>query len=444
MLIAVVVVLSIIVGLYFVAVKWDPDKNKENESKQDTTYDVEYIIDEEPENVASVEFMNNGISYTVYNEETPRIEGYNSNITDKASLTSAIFNATSIAATKNLGKKGDISSYGLDKKEQYVKVSLKSGEEKTLIIGNSANFNGEFYVKLADSDVVYTIASYTAETLLQSPDEYRSLATWQIDNTTVSSFEVHKNGEKVLQVEYDEDFVATNEYQPVSYLITYPYESVKANLDSLDAFFKELSSVTAESIVEENPSDLSVYGLDKPYILTVKDATNNTTIKMGSYADNGAIYVMQENEPVVYTAKCSFYEKIKSVNPEEYVDRFIHIFNIDTVSEIIVENKEEKHTLTITEKSEDNFEYTIDGKIKVKDNFTPVFTNIIGITASDFLNEEPSGKEKCKITFTFNDKTTKAFTYYEYDDRNCIVKADSQMTCLALTKSIDAIFESLS
>jgi hypothetical protein len=42
-------------------------------------------------------------------------------------------------------------------------------------------------------------------------------------------------------------------------------------------------------------------------------ANNDTTIKIGSYSEDGLVYVMQENVPVVYTAECSFYEKIKNI-----------------------------------------------------------------------------------------------------------------------------------
>ena len=44
---------------------------------------------------------------------------------------------------------------------------------------------------------------------------------------------------------------------------------------------------------------------------------------MGDYGENGNVYIMCNNIPVVYLAQCPFYETVKGVNAKNYVDRFI-------------------------------------------------------------------------------------------------------------------------
>ena len=152
---------------------------------------------------------------------------------------------------------------------------------------------------------------------------------------------------------------------------------------------------------------------------------------------------MCNNKPVVYLAQCPFYETIKGVNAKNYVDRFINLFNIDTVKEIKIEADGEEHILSIEKKSEDSYTYKVGEKILAESNFKKLYQLVIGVAAADFTEEKAAGKEKCSITFSFNDGGLKKFTYYVYNDRYCIVKADNNLTCLTLTKNLDNILEQL-
>ncbi len=446
MLIAAVVVLTLLVAAYFLvpkllAEKEDTTPITSDESGQQTS-DSDYIINEKTDDVESVTFSTGEIIYTVKNGETPTIEGYTSHVIDNNSLLMALFNGTSVISSRTLEENGDLSKYGLDKEDKYVSVKLKNGQEKKVIIGNPTNISGEYYARSAESNTVYVISETTATELLTHPQEFRNLDVVEIVNNTVSEFTVEKSGEKVLDVKY----ISTSEaggQQIHVYELLYPYTGVKANMDSVNMFCQALGSVTATEIVEENPVNLSKYGLDKPYVLTVKDEKATSTIKMGSYAEDGDVYVMKGDVPVVYKAPCSFYETVKNLNADEFVDRFIHLFNVSDVSGITVRKAQENHSILINKKSEDTYDYKIDGKIKVKDNFTPIYTSIIGVTASSFMpGTEPGGEEYCTIKFDFNDKTSKSFTYFAYDDRYSIVKADNGLACLVTTESIDDIFKS--
>lgn len=446
MLIAALVVLVLLVGAYFLVPKLiaeNEDDVSEAGDFLESDTNSDYILNEKTDDTASITFSTGEITYTIINGEQPTIEGYTSHIINDSSLAVALLDSTSIRSVRKLGVQMELSKYGLDKEDKYVSVKLKNGQEKKVIIGNPTNIDGEYYAMISGENEVCVISESTASTLLTHPSKYRKLGVVEIVNNTVSEFAVEKNGEKVLEAKY----VSTSEVsgqQIHEFKLLYPYPGVKANMDSINMFCEALSSVTATEIVEENPANLAKYGLDKPYVLKVKDDNATSTIKMGQYAEDGDVYVMKGDVPVVYKAPCPFYENVKNLSADEFVDNFIHLFNVSDVSKTTVKNSKKTHNISISKKSEDEYDYKIDGKIKVKENFTPVYTSIIGITSSSFMpGKEPGGEEYCMIKFDFNDKSSKTFNYYVYDDRYCIVKADNGLTCIVTKESIDAIFKAI-
>lgn len=442
-LIAVLALLALFAGGYFFLLKWEPEAPEETPSAP--MQSTEYIIDEKTEDIDYVKFDNGKESYIIRNGETPSIEGYSSHVIDSSALSSAIYDASSIALSHKInGGLERLSDYGLDNAEKSVALVLKDSSVRKLLIGNSANFEGEYYAMLEGGSYIGTISEYIADSLTQSPDNYRRLDICSIDSTTVKGIEILKGGKKEIKVIYDEDFKPANEYQAVSYLVTYPYKNVTASLDKLDSLFKVLAPLTASSIVEENAKDLAKYGLDKPYTLILTDdSKKTTTVKMGSYGEDGKVYIMCNNLPVVYLADCPFYENVKETNADDYVERFINLFNIENVKTIDVKQGDKKHTLEIEKKSEDKSAYKLNGKLINEDRFKNIYQGIIGVTATEFTTDTPDKKIYCKLTFNFTDGSSKTFDYHEYDDRRLIVKADNNMTCLTLTKNIEAFISKL-
>lgn len=443
MLVIAVLVLAIIGGLYFFAMKWQPEEDNAQEENPFDLGNTEYLLDVETEDIDYAQFNNGEETYIIRNGEIPSIEGYFSNVIDENALSSALSSCAKVAISHKIENTQDLAVYGLDKEEKYLLIKTKDGAEHKIVLGNSANFEGEFYAMNKATGKVATIASYEAEMIVKSPSEYRSLKLFEIDSTQITAVTIEKNGKKELSLKVDEDYVPENEYMTASYIMSYPYKDVTVSLDRLQVLFESITSPVAKSIVEENPKNLAKYGFDKPYVLILTDTQKETvTIKMGSYDSDGNIYMMYNNVPVVYAAECSFYEEVKGTRGSEYVERFINLFNIADITNITIKSNEKTYELEVDEK-EENSQYKIDGKFVAEDNFKKLYQQIIGITAAEFTQKTAKGEKKCSITFTFKDKSKKTFDYYTYDERYCIVNAANGMNCLTLTKNIDMMLESL-
>ena len=438
-LILAVLILLILGGGYFLAVKWEPSSDEENENLPQST--TEYILDEKLENIEYAQFNNEGKSYIIRNGEKASIEGYSSHIIDEEALSSALYNVCNVAISRKIENKNfALSEYGLDKEEKSLVLKLKDGTQKKLVIGNSANFEDECYARL--NNTICTISKYEAQAILKNPDEYRIREICSIDNTSLTEFVIKKGAQTIFEVQLDEES-ANADFGMKGYKMTYPYNGVMASTDKINALTEKITSLSATTIVEENPKNLAAYGLDSAYTLTVKDANAKVTIKMGNYAGDNTVYVMQGDLPVVYTAECPFYEIVKEAKTQDYIDRLIHIFNIEKVSGITVSADKESHKLTINKKGEKEYSYKINGKNCEEKKFKAIYQKIIGVTAAEFSEKEVSGTEKCTITFNFTDGSKKAFKYCIYDERYSIVKANNGMTCLTLTKNIDEILKKL-
>ena len=70
-----------------------------------------------------------------------------------------------------------------------------------------------------------------------------------------------------------------------------------------------ISEITAKRVVEENPSDISQYGLDEPYLtVSVSDSENTYIYHVGDYNESTTTYyIMQEGVDTVYLADAQLF-----------------------------------------------------------------------------------------------------------------------------------------
>lgn len=78
---------------------------------------------------------------------------------------------------------------------------------------------------------------------------------------------------------------------------------MKVNSSAIDSIAWNANTLKATMLIEENPADLAVYGLNNPVKLTfkMKDGTNHILHIGNETVTGGAFYVKKENESKVYT-----------------------------------------------------------------------------------------------------------------------------------------------
>ena len=451
--IVAILVLALLAGGYWFAVKWEPKPEKqENDSQTASPAEDIYLIKVNTDDIKSVLICEGTDCFTLVNGEKPYIEGYSSAVLSESSIKSAISSIGNVYASHKIKNPSqNFAEYGLDKRDRYVEITLNDGTKRTYIVGNAANYNDEYYACEEGKADVYTVKTYAIDSMFPKyPEAFRDLSLVTFDNTQITEFSVADGSGTLLAFKLNEKKKDENEQNAYSTLNAYliaegEYKGCGVSGDALSALFEKLIPPTADSIEEENPSNLAKYGLNPGVTVSITDGDGKHTIRLGSKTEDGSVYLMCDGKNVVYKAQCAFYDDVVNIKATDYLDRFIHIFNIGEIKNITVDFGNKKHSLSIkgdTEKEGDAV-FSIDGKKVNEADFKNIYQNIIGITLANVADNRNKGEKLCTITFAFKDKTKKSYSYYKYDERYAVVKSDSGIECITLIKNLDKLKKAL-
>lgn len=440
LIIAIILLILLGIGYYF-AVKWTPDNDKSDITESESNSQYVTLLNTESDSVKSVTINNGDLSYMINNGESKSLTGYASAILDESSIDNvfyAVLSLTGEALGKDLTRENE--SYGLTNSTRFITAESENGEIHRVVFGSSSNFDGKLYAAVDDEDTVYTVSESAVEAVLRAPSDLRSKQICTIDNTSITKISLSRGGSKILELEYaeneNEDEASLN--MP-SYTMNYPYSSVKASSDRVNELLEALTSLSATEICEENSQKLSAYGLDKPMILTLENSDGKHIIKIGAKCDNG-YYLMYNDVPVVYAGECSFAAKLASLNAADYIDRFIHIFNISDISNMNIRTQNGEYNLKITgDVEKETAKYYVNDKKVSEKSFKTLYQSIIGVLAADTEEKLSSDALQYEISFTFKNKKTKTFKYYRHNERYSVVRADSGLIQTTLTDNLKNI-----
>ena len=436
-IVAVLVAAAIAVGIYFL-----------NREEPKAPPAIGTIVNRQSTDINGVEISTGEIDYSLRLNELLGmfiVEGYESDLLDHfTAAASVIYAVDDVSYTEKIEDVKDLSEYGLKDTKKSVRVTYTDGTEYKLLIGDKCG-DFEYYAMLENDSVVYKMLATDCEKLMVHPKEYRIKDICEVDPTTVKSVIVEKKGEKEVEVVKDENYKPTNEYQTISFLMKYPYENITASLGTLQKILDELEDFDAADIAEEKPENLEKYGLvdGTATVLKVTDATGTKELKFGTIVDEKA-YVMCAGKDVVYTIPSYLAELLKDYRAVNYVEDFVGIYNIQDVSNIVVAKGKETHTLKMSQDSDGADSFFIDDERVEDKQFRKIYQYVIGITFEDVVEKEPSGKTYMTVKYNFKDSDSVTYTYYEYDEKYCIVKANNGLNCLTLKSELDAAFENVS
>ncbi len=204
---------------------------------------------------------------------------------------------------------------------------------------------------------------------------------------------------------------------------------LKVDKSEINSIATNVSSLSSNKLVEENPADLSVYGLDKPVVVTVKtedgvteviEIGNETPTQTGFYAkkkDDNKVYVIDS-----YTGK-----KLK-VTKNNIRDKKLFEVEQDDITELAMERNGEK---IFSAKKSGDTEWLLTYPIDAAAQYTamgPMIEAITNAKVEEFIEEnvtdlgkyglnnpryvlefEASGKKTRLLMGSDKEKGTKAY-----------------------------------
>ncbi len=296
----------------------------------------------------------------------------------------------------------DLAAYGFDN-PVTISCFVEDSSVYTLMVGDPTPTGDAFYVKLTNSDTVYTIEYSYGGIFCASKDTLKNLYILDCYMTQVDSFYLERGGEVIWDLTKPEDGVWSISQPLVS-------DTMPANIS---VFLNSVVRATVTSFVTENPEDLSIYGLDTPsHRLKLHAVDDNgkelsadilfgdmtldrddATDIYGMFVDTGQVFTIAKSDVGCLDA-----------NTEEVLLPYIHYESVEDLEEIRLESDAVSSVLKLDYENEQYMLDDIDIDA-LGDTVVAAFRNFYtSITQMSMYEVDagaiPSGEAAVTITYT--------------------------------------------
>lgn len=448
---AAVAVLAILLGVYaFMSSRHDKSGEKEETPALETL----------GENIADLDEVK---KFTVENSEGKytftrkgggwQAEGYDNQLDQNAvDKMAAIFTALYSEETVE-EEPADLSKYGLDKP-----AATGTAEDITVKMGALTSDNKFRYVQVSGSNAVYMADAAFCDSLNYGLDDFIDKSIAKVNTDSIQEIEINVRDKEDIYVKYDPDNPIARDYaeanglatlvmeRPVENMLVYPYSLENSVL-------RNINNLNIADLVDPAPTDLSLFGLDKPQAdIMVRDEENKITIKAGNMAPNKGvteyIYVQINDRPEVFTMDYRSIEPFISVSIADFSEKFISLYQRSKVNAI--EIKEGSGTYKIELKSEgentfvqedgvrrDRRNAYINGIAIDRDTFTDFYEQLIAIGFDNYdMNAKAEGTPIVTITFDLADGSRDIAEYYSYNSDFYVVKKGENTSMLVNKQTV--------
>lgn len=395
--IILVVVLGLLVGAYFF-ISSKSSNSAEADESTDATINV---ISVEQDKIISLAFNNENGSFTL----TKKDKAWTVSPTSELAIDTTVADASAIDISTIVADKvieenaTNLAQYGLDK-PATIKVGLSDGTFKEIEIGSNSPTNEGIYVKNKGESKVYLVGTYYSSKLILSKGYFVNKDILPVEATTLKKFAYEKNGE----MQYAVSIASESEMTIIS-----PVKEV-ADATKVKSILENVVTLVIKDIIDENPTDLAKYGLDKPaYSIEYGDSTATKKILFGKDVEKGAVvYAKFAEEKTVFTIDISsltFLDKKLS----DVIDKMIYLVNIDQVNKIDLYLDGKKIVSDITTFDDDSDKediFKVDGKdanmndANGKSLFRNFYSSMIGLIMTQYEpGAKPTGSPEVSIKY---------------------------------------------
>ena len=399
--VAVLVVLSgAYVGVKTYVAKQEEKENAEEEEEKTQVFSIS------SEDVQSIKFVidKKEVTFEKNNDEWVKSDERDFPV-DQDKLTEAIGSLDNVEADRVLDNVTDTTEYGLDDPTNTITVTDKDGKETVLHVGMENESTSQYYVENGeDESKIYVVADSVFQPFMKTLYDYAKAGTFPvIDSSTVSNVTVDEN---------DDSYTLTKDDTTGLWNIQDQDGSEKADSAKVSSLTSSIASIAYGSFVNYNCTDLSEYGLDKPYgtitidyqeeveaesdsseDVSAADSTEDDTsamesteedtsitdsseedtsvtdssdaqtrmvnremtILVGDQSDDDGRYVMVNNSKEIYTISNDTLSVFLGKTKEDFWDMTVSYLSVNNLERLQAEYQGETHVIDVSrETSEDN------------------------------------------------------------------------------------------
>ena len=230
----------------------------------------------------------------------------------------------------------DISIFGLDDPSAWAIVYDIDGNRAEYIRGDLTPSRTSFYAMEKGDPRVFTISTFSGDNFLFDLDRIRLRTYFPVmDFETTASFRLEPPDERPIEIGLRTGIAPlhlTTSF--TSFFMHSPYALMRG-VDSEafnDNILGPLSMINMEGFVDDNPSSLVPYGLDRPTRLQVQSTFGESLELLVGNWRQGTHFAMLPGENRVLAV--SGLDSIMQIRPFTLVEKFALLVNIDYVERI--------------------------------------------------------------------------------------------------------------
>lgn len=396
--IILVVVLGLLIGAYFLI----SNKKATTPDTTDTSTDIGItLVEADEEKIISLEFNNENGTFTLNKKDKAWTMDPASELPiDNSTADTSASDLSVITAEKVIEEKAaDLSKYGLDK-PSTLKLGLADGSSMEIEVGSANPTNDGVYIMKKGDPKVYLIGSYFSRKFNVSRGHFVKKDILSLDANTLKSLSYEKNG----QVQFVIDIVSESEMN-----VTAPYKE-EGDTSTISPMLAAVSKLKIQDVIEENPSDLAKYGLDKPaFSIEYGDKSTTKKILFGNYLKKGEsiVYAKFPDGKSVFTIDASELTFL-DIKFSDIISSFVYLPSINDVNKIdlTMDGKTIVSDITTVQDNSKEDKFKVDGKDANMENadgkslFRQFYQAMIGITMNKYEpGDKPTGTPEVTIKY---------------------------------------------
>ncbi|MFP4114407.1 MAG: DUF4340 domain-containing protein [Spirochaetota bacterium] len=256
---------------------------------------------------------------------------------DSRRIGSIVRGASSLTSRRVIGEVDDPSEFGLADPAIVVTVLREDGERRQISVGGRTPSRDAYYVMRPGDENVYTVYNSWINPFFSTLDALRVRTIPEITVEEFRELTLETLEGRTIRVEPVPEWDTDPELDLSRYIVTEPFDrrfQVSSNWLQ-DEIVGPLSSLKIGEFVDDDPDDLSDYGLEPPLArLQIADEDTELELLVGretgsgrfaKFAETPSVFIVNGVEPIVAT------------DPFDSISAFALIVNIDLVDSFVIE-----------------------------------------------------------------------------------------------------------
>lgn len=449
-LIAGVAVLALLGGGIAAMKLTEPKNDNSEESSVSSETEEKAIYSGNADDIKSIEVTNGNGGFTIKRTaaasgdtgSTFAVEGLENIKTDDSILSNFAPNAASLEAVTIIEENcSELAKFGLAEPAATAVITFdgESAQTVTLLVGNDTP-GGYVYVKLKDSDTVYSVTSSFVKSYLYEKEYFVSRTVLaepaEDESVIVKTLKVERPDlEKPIIFEY------TGENESGGTTATHVMTSpVNAYLDVSKSvnYTHGIFGLNAASVLSVSPSEeeLSFSGIDSPsctVTMTLEDGKEyvlKTGIEYSSSEDTLPGYIGYfEGTDVLWKFNAEDVPWV-TMKPEDAMSMLVFGSYIYDLKGLEINAGSTSHKFDFEGSDADSYKVKLDGKEFDTERYKSFYQALIKAPAEEICtSDEGIGSllVSCKLTYN-NGKPAETIEFYEAENRKVIIKKNGE-TC---------------